>query len=150
MIRVLESKRGSRKYGGSRRLKRANTYRYYAGFRKWETACSTKIFFRGKPSIYQNYPLNIGMQNYVNDIGIIYENIDFKPSHSGSSFLKAEKAQAEEYCASIEKYLTGTINFYQASKKAYDDNPADMNALKELEGIFKRLRPTLAQYSEFK
>lgn len=38
--RVLENERGSRNYGGSRELKRANGYRYYAGFEKSKTACS--------------------------------------------------------------------------------------------------------------
>lgn len=37
---VLENERGSRNYGGSRELKRANGYGYYAGSEKSKTACS--------------------------------------------------------------------------------------------------------------
>ena len=37
--RVLDIMKGSRKNGGSRELKRANGYRYYAGDGKCKTAC---------------------------------------------------------------------------------------------------------------
>jgi hypothetical protein len=37
--RVLDIMKGSRKNGGSRELKRANHYGYYAGDGKWKTAC---------------------------------------------------------------------------------------------------------------
>jgi hypothetical protein len=36
--RVLDIMKGSRKNGGSRELKRANHYGYYAGDGKWKTA----------------------------------------------------------------------------------------------------------------
>lgn len=51
-IRVLREDGGSRKSGGSRRLKRANCNRYNTGNWDQETACSTKIFFALASAIY--------------------------------------------------------------------------------------------------
>lgn len=62
---VLENERGSRNYGGSRELKRANGQLYYAGSENYKTACSQKNFFCGK-SLY------IPFRFFVNAHSILY------------------------------------------------------------------------------
>jgi hypothetical protein len=90
------------------------------------------------------------MDDYFKDLGMIYENLDLESSYDDyDAPTEKVKAEANELCSYIEKYLKGTINFYQNNKKAFFNNPSDMNKFEELKGMFERLRPTLAQYSQF-
>ena len=90
------------------------------------------------------------MDNYFKDLGMIYENLDLESSYDDyDPQTEKVKAEANELCSYIEKYLKGTINFYQNNKKAFFNNPSDMNSFEELKGMFERIRPTLAQYSQF-
>jgi hypothetical protein len=91
------------------------------------------------------------MADYLNDLCKIYENLDFESSYKDyDPQIENVKAQANEICSAIEKYLQGTIAFYKTNKTQFFNNPSDMNSFEELKGMFERLRPTLAQYSEFK
>lgn len=90
------------------------------------------------------------MDDYFIELGSIYENIDLKSSYDDyDPQTEKIKAEAHELCSYIEKYLKGTINFYQNNKEAFFNNPSDLNKFQELKGMFERLRPTLAQYSHF-
>jgi hypothetical protein len=80
----------------------------------------------------------------------IYENLNFKSSYEDyDPQIEKVKNQANEFCHSIEKKLSGTITFYKRAKNNFFNDPNDMNALQELEGIHKRLT-CLAQYQEFR
>lgn len=90
------------------------------------------------------------MDEYFKDLAMIYENLDFESSYDNyDPQIEKVKAEANELCSYIEKYLKGTINFYQNTKEAFFNNPSDMNNFDDLKGMFERLRPTLAQYSQF-
>jgi hypothetical protein len=90
------------------------------------------------------------MDNYFKELGMIYENLDMESSYDDyDAPTEKVKAEAHELCSYIENYLKGTINFYQNNKKAFFNNPSDMNSFEELKGMFERIRPTLAQYSQF-
>ncbi len=90
------------------------------------------------------------MDNYFQDLGLIYENLDFESSYDNyDPQIEKVKEEANEICSYIEKYLKGTITYYQNTKEEFFNNPSDMNKLEDLRGMFERLRPTLAQYSQF-
>lgn len=91
------------------------------------------------------------MDNYFQDLGLIYENLDFESSYGDDYNPQIEKVKAEanQLCYNIEQYLKGTIAYYQNTKEDFFKNPADMRKLEDLRGMFERLRPTLAQYSQF-
>lgn len=90
------------------------------------------------------------MDEYFKDLAMIYENLDFESSYDNyDPQIEKVKAEANELCSYIEKYLKGTIAYYQNTKERFFKNPSDMNKLEELRGMFERLRPTLAQYSQF-
>jgi hypothetical protein len=90
------------------------------------------------------------MNDYFKDLGMIYENLDFESSYDNyNPQIEKVKAEANKLCADIEQYLKGTINYYQNNKEKFFNNPSDMNSFEALKGMFERLRPTLAQYSQF-
>jgi hypothetical protein len=91
------------------------------------------------------------MTDYINELSEIYENLDFESSYANyNPQIEKVKAEANQICSAIEKYLQGTIAFYKTTKADFFKDPSDMNSFNELKGMFERLRPTLAQYSEFK
>lgn len=91
------------------------------------------------------------MDTSLKDLESIYENLEFESSYDDyDAQTEKVKSDANELCSYIEKYLKGTIAFYQNAKEEFFKNPSDMNKFQELKGMFERLRPTLAQYSEFK
>ena len=90
------------------------------------------------------------MDNYFKDLSMIYENLDIESSYDDyDAPTEKVKAEANELCSYIEKYLKGTINYYQNNKEKFFNNPSDMNSFEAIKGMFERLRPTLAQYSQF-
>lgn len=85
-------------------------------------------------------------------LGTIYENLDFQGSYDKGFDPRAQKLKAhvDEICHIIESDLKGTITYYKRAKAAFDQNPNDMNAVEDLEGIKNRIHNILAQYSGFK
>ena len=84
------------------------------------------------------------------ELGKIYESLDFQSEYNDyDPSIETTKAEAHELCSYIEKYLQGTINYYKNNKDQFFKNPSDMNSFENLKGMFERLRPTLAQYSQF-
>jgi hypothetical protein len=90
------------------------------------------------------------MSDSFKDLSEIYESMDFQSSYDDYD-ADAEKIKAEvhELSSYIEKYLKGTIAFYQNNKDDFFKNPSNMTPYENLKGMFERLRPTLAQYSQF-
>lgn len=90
------------------------------------------------------------MDKSLKDLENIYENLEFDSSYDDyDAQTEKVKTEAKELCSYIEKYLKGTIAYYQNTKEDFFKNPSDMNKFQDLKGMFERLRPTLAQYSEF-
>jgi hypothetical protein len=90
------------------------------------------------------------MDDYFKDLGMIYENLDFQSSYDDyDAFTEKMKAEVNEVSSYIEKYLKGTIAYYQNNKEEFFKNPSNKTPYDNLKGMFERLRPTLAQYSEF-
>lgn len=90
------------------------------------------------------------MDNYFKDLGVIYENLDFQSSYDNyDAHTEKIKAEVHEISSYIENYLKGTIAYYQNNKEKFLKDPSDMTPYENLKGMFERLRPILAQYSQF-
>jgi len=90
------------------------------------------------------------MDNYFEDLSKIYESMDFQSSYDNYDALTERmKTEMNEISSYIEKYLKGTIAYYQNNRERFFENPSNKTPYDNLKAMFERLRPTLAQYSEF-
>lgn len=81
----------------------------------------------------------------------LYEAIDFQGSYEPTFNPQAQKLKAhiDEICHIIEADLKGTIAYYKRAKADFEQNPNNMNAVEELEGVKARIHNVLAQYNQF-
>jgi hypothetical protein len=94
--------------------------------------------------------LNNVMDNYFEDLSKIYESMDFQSSYDNyDPTIEKMKSEVNEISSYIEKYIKGTIAYYQNNREEFFKNPSNMTPLENLKGMFERLRPTLQQYSGF-
>jgi hypothetical protein len=86
------------------------------------------------------------------EIGKIYESLDFKSSYDDNFNPQIEKlkSDANQKCHNIEQMLSGTITYYKREKEKFFNNPNDMNSFEALEKLESFLRPHLAQFREFR
>jgi len=90
------------------------------------------------------------MDKYFEDLSKIYESLDFQSSYDNYDALtEGMIAEMHKISAAIETYLKGTIAYYQNNRERFFNNPSNKTPYDNLKAMFERLRPTLAQYSEF-
>lgn len=92
------------------------------------------------------------MDKYFEELSVIYENLDFKSSY-GEDYqpnIEQLKSEANSMCYGIEEMISGLITFYKREKNGFFNNPNDMNKFESIKSIRDRLKPVLAQYSQFK
>jgi hypothetical protein len=76
------------------------------------------------------------MEDYFKELGEIYESLEFQSSYDNhyDPHLEKVKTEANAICSYIEKYLKGTINYYQNTKEDFFNDPSNMRSLQDLKG----------------